>query len=140
MTIRELVMKVQNRTGELAAIVGHLHENDVKVHAFWVGAEKKKATLRLITSDPDRAVSALTGLGMEVETAEAIAAQVPRHPGGLNSVLRILALEKLHIHYIYPCIQMDDTVLILEVDRTKDAVRVLQENWINLYDERLYSL
>jgi len=140
MTIKELVMKVQNRTGELARIIGHLHENDVKVHAFWVGAEKKKATLRLITSDPKGAVSVLTGLGLEAETVDVIAAQVPGHPGGLNTVLRILALEKINIYHIYPCIQMQDTVLILEVDKTVEAATVLKENWINLYDERLYNM
>ncbi|MDY6837492.1 MAG: hypothetical protein SWH78_05930 [Thermodesulfobacteriota bacterium] len=140
MTIKELVMKVQNRTGELAAIIGHLHENDVKVHGFWVGAEKKKATLRLITSDPDGAVSALTGLGLKAETVDVIAAQVPSHPGGLNTILRILALEKINIHHVYPCIQMEATVLILEVDKTGEAARVLKENWINLYDERLYKM
>ena len=44
MTIKELVLSVQNRPGELAHIVGRLYENDVTVPAFWVGAEKKKAT------------------------------------------------------------------------------------------------
>ena len=139
MTIKELVMKVQNKTGELSAIVGHLHENDVKVHGFWVGDEKK-TTLHLITSDPEAAVSALTGLGIKAETVDVIAAQVPAHPGGLNTLLRILALEKINIHHIYPCIQMEDTVLILNVDKTVEATRVLKENWINLYDKRLYNM
>jgi hypothetical protein len=30
--------------------------------------------------------------------------------------------------------------LILEVDKTKEAIMVLKNNWINLCDERIYNL
>jgi hypothetical protein len=140
MTIKELVLKIQDRPGELARIIGHLYENDVKVSAFWVGAENKKGTLRFIASDPGAAVSVLTGLGFNVATMDVIAAQVPDHPGGLNSILRILESEKVNILHIYPCLQTKDPVLILEVDKAEEAVTALTTNWINLYDERLYNL
>jgi len=137
MTIKEVVLKVENRAGELARVVGDLYENDVQVIAFWVGIEKKKATLRFITSDPKSAASVLTGLGLEVETSEVIAAQIPDHPGGLNTIFKILQAGDINILHIYPCLQTQDAVLILEVDKTGDAVTALENNWIRLYDERL---
>jgi hypothetical protein len=140
MTIKELVLSVKDRPGELAKIVGHLHDNDVKIPAFWVGRENKKATVRCITSDPETAVSVLTGLGFKVTKAEVIAAQVPDHPGGLNSILKILQSEGINILHIYPCLETQDAVLILEVDRTEDTITALKNNWITLYDERLYNL
>jgi hypothetical protein len=82
----------------------------------------------------------LTGLGFKVATMDVIAAQVPDHPGGLNSILRILEFEKVNILHIYSCLQTKDPVLILEVDKTEEAVTALTTNWINLYDERLYNL
>jgi len=140
MTIKEVVLKVENRAGELARVVGDLYENDVQVIAFWVGIEKKKATLRFITSDPKSAASVLTGLGLEVETSEVIAAQIPDHPGGLNTIFKILQAGDINILHIYPCLQTQDAVLILEVDKTGDAVTALENNWIRLYDERLYNM
>ncbi len=140
MTIKELVLRIQDRPGELARIIGHLYENDVKVPAFWVGAESKKGTLRFIASDPEAAVSVLAGLGFEVATMGVIAAQVPDHPGGLNTILRILESEKINILHMYPCLQTRDSVVILEVDKIEKAVTALTTNWINLYDERLYHL
>lgn len=140
MTIKEVILEVQNRPGELARVVGHLYENDVQVPAFWVGGEKKKATLRFITSDPESATSVLTGLGFKVRTSDVIAAQVPDHPGGLNTILKTLQAEDIDILHIYPCLQTQDAVLILEVDKTDKAVRVLESNWIRLYDERLYHM
>jgi hypothetical protein len=140
MTIKEVVSKVKNRPGELVRIVGHLYENDVNLSAFWVGTENKKATLRFIASDPESAVSVLTGLGLKTTTLDVIAAQVPDHPGGLNTILKILESADINILHIYPCLETKNSVLILEVDKTEDAVNVLKNNWINLYDERLYNM
>jgi hypothetical protein len=140
MTIKEVVIKVENRPGELARIVGHLYENDVKVTAFWVGTENEKATLRFVTSDPDSALSVLTGLGLKPTTSHAIAAQVPDHPGGLNTLLMILRSAEINILHIYPCLETQYPILILEVDNTEAAVKALKSNWINLYDERLYTM
>ena len=140
MTVKELVVGIKDQPGELARIIGHLYDNDVKVTAFWVGAENKKATLRFIASDPKAAVSVLTGLGCKAKTKDVIAAQVPDHPGGLNSILKLLEGAKINIRHIYPCLETKDSILILEVDKTKKAVKVLEDNWINLYDERVYHL
>lgn len=140
MTVKELVLDVKDRSGELAGIIGRLYENDVKVRAFWVGSEKKKATLRLVTSDPKAAISVLTGLGCKVKMNDVIAAQVPDHPGGLNSFLKLLENAEIDIRHIYPCLETEHTILILEVDKTKKAVNVLEENWIHLYDEKIYRL
>ena len=140
MTVKELVLDIKNKPGELARIIGHLYENDVKVPAFWVGGTSKKTTLRFIASDPDAAMSVLTGLGCKVKTMDVIAVQVPNHPGGLNSMLKVLQGANINILQIYPCLQTEDSIMILQVDRTDEAVAVLKDNWINLYDRKVYSL
>ena len=140
MTVREIVIGVKNRTGELARIIGHLYQNDVKIPAFWVGTENKKVTLRFIASNPEAAISVLTGLGFKAKTVDVIAARVPNHPGGLNTILQLLHSASIDILHVYPCIETQDPALILEVDKTKEAIMVLKNNWINLCDERIYNL
>lgn len=139
MTVKEIVIGIKNRTGELSRIIGHLYQNDVQIPAFWVGTENKKATLRFIASNPEAAISVLTGLGFKAKTVDVIAASVPNHPGGLNTILKLLHSANIDILHIYPCIETQDPSLILEVDKTKEAVMVLKNNWINLYDERIYN-
>jgi hypothetical protein len=134
MTVKEIVVGVKNRPGELSCIIGHLYENDVKVSAFWIGAENKKATLRFVSGDPQGAISVLTGLGFRVRTVDVVAAQVPDHPGGLNAILKILGSANINILHIYPCLETRDSILIIEVDKTEEAVRALRNNWISLYD------
>jgi len=58
----------------------------------------------------------------------------------LNSILKLLHSANIDILHIYPCLETPDPILILEVDKTKEAVKVLKNNWINLYDERIYNM
>jgi hypothetical protein len=140
MTVKEIILGVKNRPGELSRIIGHLYENDVKVPAFWMGTENKKATLRFIASDPQRAILILTGLGFKVKTMDVVVAKIPDHPGGLNAILQSLHSANIDILHLYPCIETQDPALILEVNKTKEAIMVLKNNWINLYDEKIYNI
>ncbi|MBW1859211.1 MAG: amino acid-binding protein [Deltaproteobacteria bacterium] len=140
MTVKQIVVGLKNKPGELSRIVGQLYENDVNIIAFWVGPEDKTASLRFIASDPKAAIAVLTGLGCKAKTKDVIAAQVPDHPGGLNSVLKLLHSANIDIVHMYPSLQTPEPILVLEVDKTKQAVKVLQSNWINLYDKKIYKL
>lgn len=140
MTVKEIVLGIKNRPGELSRIIGHLYENDVKISAFWAGTVNKKAILRFIPSDPEAATSVLTGLGFKPNTMDVIAAQIPDHPGGLNAVLKLLQSANINILHIYSSLETRDPILILEVDETNEAVKVLKDNWIKLYDDKIYSL
>ena len=137
MTIKEIVLKIKNRPGELARIFGHLHEKDVTVSAFWVGPEAKDATLRFIANDPASALSVLTGLDLQATTSDAIAAKIPDHPGGMNTILRLLGSVDVDIRHAYSCLDTQNPVLILDVDKSEAAIGVLKDNWITLYDEKL---
>ena len=140
MTVKQIVLGVKNRQGELSRIISHLYENDVRVCAFWVGTENGKATLRFIASDPEAAMSVLTGLGYKAKTKKVIAAQIPDHPGGLNTILKVLDAANINILQVFPSFDVQNAALILEVDKTKHAVKALQDNWIKLYDKKIYDL
>jgi hypothetical protein len=140
MTVKQIMTGLKDKPGELSRIVAQLYENDVNIVAFWVGPEETAATLRFIASSPNTAKSVLTGMGCKVKTKNVIAAQIPDHPGGLNSVLKLLHSANVNIVHTYPCLQTPQPTLILEVDKIKPAVKVLQSNWIRLYDDKLYNL
>ena len=135
MTVKEVVLNIENKPGELARIVGHLYENDVNISAFWIGDGAKEAPLRFVTHDAGAAISILTGLSLEATTSEAIAAQIPSHPGGVNSLLRVLQSEGIDILHIYPFLDTQDSVMLLHVDKTDEAINALKNNWIKLYDQ-----
>jgi hypothetical protein len=140
MTVKQIITELKNKPGELSRIVAQLYENDVNIIAFSVNPEDTTATFRFIASSPDAAISVLTGIGCKTKTKSVIAAQVPNHPGGLNSVLKLLSSANINIVHMYPCLQTPQPTLILEVDKIKPAVKALQSNWIKLYDKKIYNL
>jgi hypothetical protein len=132
MSVQEVVLSIVNRPGELSRIIAHLYENDVTVSAFQVCTENSETVLRFISSDPESAVSILTGLSLEARTSEVIVARIPSHPGGFNSLLKVLATANIDIVHTYPGLDTNDPILVLKVDDPEKAVSALQENWIHL--------
>ena len=65
----------------------------------------------------------------------------PHHPGGLNAVLKPLKEANINVDNIYPCIGTGDiTVLILGVGPIKDALMVMEDNWIRVLGDELYHI
>ena len=132
MPVKEIVLPIENKPGELSRIIAHLYENDVEVFAFWVGEDNGSPVLRFISNDPESAISLLTGLSLEAETAEVIVAHIPTHPGGLNALFKVLAAAKIDISHVYPGLGPENTILVLHVNDQKKAVEALKEGWIHM--------
>ena len=135
MTVKEVVLEIENRPGELARIFGHLYDNDVRISAFWVGSRDGAAELRFIASDSDSAVSLLTGLNLSASVSDVMAAKIPDHPGGINAILNILKSADIDIRHVYSSLETRDPVLVLDVDKPAEAAGALKENWITLLND-----
>ena len=97
--------------------------------------------VHMIVDDPDRAVERPRRNGFTVSTKEVIAVAAPDHPGGLNAILRPLIEAKVNIEAMYPFIYLkgDEAILILEVDKIKEAKEVLKKHWVKTYGPEIYK-
>lgn len=139
-TVRQIDLALKNEPGALSAIGDLLGANGINIVAFYVAAEKEKGILRFVTNDPDRTLKVLKTAGYDLQEKEVIACEVPRHPGGLNSILRCLKTAGIDIDYIYPCIGAGETdILILGAKALSEASDALESNWIRTLDTELYS-
>ena len=135
MTVKEVVLDIENRPGELARIFSHLYNNDVRISAFWVGPEGKATVLRMVANDPESAVSVLTGLNLNASLSDVLAAKIPDHPGGVNAILKVLQFANIDIRHIYSSLHTQYAILILDVDKPQDAANILKNNWITLLND-----
>jgi len=135
MSAKEVVLDIENTPGELARIFSHLYDNDVRVSAFWVGLEGEGTVLRFIANDPESAVSVLTGLNLSASVSDVMTVKIPDHPGGMNAVLKILESANIDIRHIYSSLDTQDAVLVLDVDKPREASDALQDNWITLLND-----
>jgi hypothetical protein len=140
-TVKQINLLLKNKPGTLSGVSDLLGANGINIIAFYVSTEKDEGKLHFVANDPDKAINVLKTAGYSLEVRDVIACETPHHPGGLNAVLKPLKAANINVDYIYPCIGTGDiTVLILGVGPVKQALKVMEENWIRVLDEDLYHM
>jgi len=140
-TVKEIELELKNQPGELSKVSEILGQNGVNIIAFYVTTEEDIGKLRFVSNDPEKAINVLKAGGYKISVNDVIACEAPHHPGGLNAILKPLKLAKINVDYIYPCIGTGDiTVLILGISKRDEALKIMEDNWIRILGEELYSL
>ena len=101
MSLKQLSIFLENRTGQLAEITSVLAQNNIDLRALHISETADYGVLRLIASEWERAEQILKGSQVLVSTSDVISVSVPDKPGGLSSLLSVLAAEDVDVSYMY---------------------------------------
>lgn len=101
MSLKQLSIFLENRTGQLAEITSVLAQNNIDLRALHISETADYGVLRLIASEWERAQEILKGSQILVSTSDVISVSVPDKPGGLSSLLSVLADEDIDVSYMY---------------------------------------
>jgi hypothetical protein len=139
--VKQISVNLENVPGKLSEVSSYLGENGIHIIALSVADMADRSAVRLVASDPEKAVNVLKSHGYSAKMTEVLALEIPNHPGRLNAVLKPLKEMKINVSDLYTCLEKgENTVLILGVDKMEEAIQVLKKNWIQMYDEELYNL
>ena len=140
-TVKQIDLTLKNEPGALSVVSDLLGENRINIIALYVTTDDDIGHIHFVSNDPAKAVNVLKTAGYNIEERDVIACEVPHHPGGLNAVLRLLKDSNINVDYIYPCIGTGDiTVLIMGIPSIKEALRVLNDNWMRILGTELYYI
>ena len=138
-TVKQISLSLKNKPGALSAISDLLGANGINIIAFYVIAQGDEGKIHFIANDPDRAINVLKTSSHKITVTDVIACETPRHPGGMNAVLKPLKEANINVDYIYPCVGTGTvTVLILGVTQTKETLDTFKDNWIRVLGDELY--
>ena len=143
MFVKQISVFLENKSGRLAEVTNILGENDIDISALSIADTTDFGILRLIVNKPELALNVLKDSGFTVSATDVIAISVEDKPGGLAKALEVLYKSNIGIEYMYAFVGKitDEALVILKVDNTEDAMKVLQENNIKiLKPEEIYSL
>jgi len=141
MPVRQISLSLENTPGQFSTVIDFLGEDGINVIALSVADAADVSAVRFVASDPDKAISVLKSHGYSAKLKEVLAVEAPKHPGGLNAILRPLKAANINVNYLYTCMSRgDNTIFIVDVDKMDEATTVLRKNWVNLLDEELYSM
>jgi hypothetical protein len=142
-TIKEISLKLKNRPGTLSEFCELLAANGISVLALTVRTDPQEGIVSFVPSDPSRAMNILESAGYAPSTREILAAEVPHHPGGFNTILKALKLAGVNLEYLYSFMggyaAGDTGVILMGVDNLAGAHDALTKEWIRLHGVELYG-
>ncbi|MHA1681893.1 MAG: ACT domain-containing protein [Promethearchaeota archaeon] len=141
--VTQISVFLPNRPNQLSKVTKILMDSGINIRALTVSESADFGILRMIVSDPDKAVKALQGTFLVDET-DVIAVELQDQPGGLNQIAEILGSASINIEYLYAFVGKSKVaILIVRVEnhmRSK-AIDVLEGKNIKIYSaDVLYSI
>jgi hypothetical protein len=143
MKVEQISVFLENKAGRLAEVTRILGEASVNIRALSLADTTDFGILRLIVDKYDTAREILKSKGFTVGKTEVLAIEVPDRPGGLASVLAILAQADINVEYMYAFVQHSgkNAVIIFRFDNLDEAISLLQQEGIHIYKgEEVYRL
>jgi len=125
MTIKQLSIFLENRTGRINEVARILADNGINMQAFSMAETADFGLLRLIVPDVDKAVEVLRAADIAVMVTDVLCLNCTNVPGALSAVLEKLAANNVFIEYMYAFSDGDTANVIIRPDNVEEAVRVL---------------
>ena len=125
MTIKQLSIFLENRTGRINEVARILADNGINMQAFSMAETADFGLLRLIVPDVDKAVEVLRSADIAVMLTDVLCLNCPNVPGALSAVLEKLAANNIFIEYMYAYSDGDSANVIIRPNNIEEAVRIL---------------
>jgi hypothetical protein len=129
MLIKQLSVFIENTEGRLERITEKLCEHNINIVSFSLADTSEYGLFRMIVSDPEEGRRILKEEGFSVMLTDVIAVKIPRRPGTLHLVLKILFEAGLSVEYMYTLATAgEDTSVIMKLSDLDAARKVLEVN------------
>lgn len=133
MIIKQLSVFLENKTGRLNEVTQLLGNAGINMSAFSVADTSEFGILRVIVSDPEKALAILKEAEFSVRLTDVICLNSPNEPGALARALDILANENVFIEYLYAYSMNDQSAnIVLKPDNIQKCIEVLQRHQMEL--------
>lgn len=142
MFIKQLTVFIENRAGRLEQITQVLKENEINIVSVSLADTNDYGLLRLILSNPDKAVSVLKQEGFSAMITDVIAVKLTQHVGKLGELLGILSDADVNVEYMYGLTSGDENAsIVLKTSNQKTALDVINASSFELLTtEETYTM
>ncbi len=123
----QLALFLDNKPGTFARVCEALAEAKINIYAIATSDTVDHIVVRMVVSDPDRALLLFEERGTLVVETEVLLIEGDNRPGSLARICNTLAEARINIEYCY-CATPPDArkgLLILRVDNAKKAMKIL---------------
>ena len=127
MTIKQLSIFLENKTGRINDVTRILGANGINMHAFSMAETTDFGILRLIVSEVEKAVDILRENNFAVKVTDVVCIKCSNTAGSLASILEKLAVQNIFIEYMYAFADGDFANIIIKPNNIEKCVALLNE-------------
>ena len=138
--LKQITVFLENKPGRMEEVTGCLADNAINLHALSIADTTDFGILRMIVSEPDKAVRVLKENNFMAKTTEVIAAAIGHNPGSLHSILRELKTLDISIEYLYAFTSRHKeygAIVVLSLSNQDAALDKLQSGNFPILGEKL---
>lgn len=127
---KQVSVFLENRAGRINKLLEILNKNNINILSLTIADTVEYGVARLIVSDLDKALKALSAGGMTVSQTEVVAIEVCDDSGGLYSATKLLAANNINIEYMYSAVRSREgrAVIIMRVDDVQKTKTLISSN------------
>lgn len=127
MTIKQLSVFLENKTGRINDAVKILAKHSINMHAFSMAETTDFGILRLIVSEVDKAVEILRAEDFAVMLTDVVCINCRNEAGSLSVVLEELAENQVFIEYMYAFAEADRANVIIRPNDIAHCLDILRK-------------
>ena len=128
MTIHQLSIFIENRSGTLIKVLDALKQAGIQIIASTIADTAEYGIYRLICSEPMRACDELKNAGVAVALSEVFALELDNEPGRAADAVKIFSQADISITYMYSFLLRGKGILIFRTDNNESAAQVIKAN------------
>ncbi|MBR4994732.1 MAG: amino acid-binding protein [Alistipes sp.] len=126
MTIKQLSIFLENKTGRINEVTKILGRHGISMQAFSMAETTEFGILRLIVADVDKAVEILRAENFAVMLTDVICIKCSNEAGALATILEHLAEKDVFIEYMYAFSEGNTASVVIRPTDVERCVEVLQ--------------
>jgi len=128
MTIRQLSVFLENKTGYLNQVLNVLARNQINIVALTVADTSDYGIMRAIVSNPEKALEALRAEQFTVRVHEILGLEMDAAPGSMSHILDLFTSADICIEYVYAFSFGSKSMLVFRTDNKEKALEVIEKN------------
>lgn len=135
MTIHQISIFIENRSGTMIKVLNVLKQADVDIIASTVADTAEYGIYRIICSDPQKAHDELKKAGIQCTLSDVFALELDNLPGKAAEAVSIFSQAGISISYLYSFLLNGKGILIFRTDDNEKAKATIKENGLKYITE-----
>ena len=136
MTINQLSIFIENRSGTLIKVLEVLKQSGIQIIASTIADTAEYGIYRLICSEPLRAFEELKKAGVAVALSDVFALELDNVPGRAADAVETFSNAGISITYLYSFLLNGKGLLIFRTDNADQARETITKNGLKFIAEQ----